>query len=351
MELRQLLYVEAVARHRHFTRAAADVGIAQSALSHQIKRLEHELGVELFRRSRAGVQLTEAGEVFLPHVRQALLAVRAGREELSALTGLRVGRVRLGAMQALGPLDLAGAIASFHATYPGIEVTLSEESTAEMYRLLVEDQLDLALVAMDINPSDGIEVQALVSEPVLLALPQSHPLRDCADVRIGQLREEPFVMFRAGTGLRATTERAAAEAGFRPIIAFETGNLDRILALVGEGLGIALVPASSAEHIRTNVTCRPLIPQLTRTVGLAWRAERPIAPAARAVREALVTTSRRSDGLRTPDDQFVPLPCPTGDESALVGKYNNLHAVPEFELVQDSPDVRFHGRFGHEQAL
>jgi DNA-binding transcriptional LysR family regulator len=288
MELRQLRYVEAVARHRHFTRAAADVGIAQPALSHQVKRLELELGVELFRRSRAGVQLTEAGEAFLPHVRQTLMAVAAGREELSALTGLRVGRVRLGAMQALGPLDLAAAVARFHARYPGIEVKLSEESTAEMYRLLAEEQLDLALVAMDVTPPEGIQVEALASEPVLVVLPPDHPLRDAVGLGMGQLREESFVMFRPGTGLRATTERAAAEAGFRPKIAFETGNLDRILALVGEGLGVALIPASSGEHARGGVSFRSLTPQLTRTVALAWRAGRPLAPAARAVREALV---------------------------------------------------------------
>ena len=294
MELRQLQYVEAVARHRHFTRAAADVGIAQPALSHQVKRLELELGVELFRRSRGGVEVTEAGEAFLPYVRQALLAVAAGREELSALTGLRVGRVRLGAMQALGPLDLAAAIARFHARYPGIEVTLSEESTANMYRLLAEDQLDLALVAMDVSPPDGIKTDAVVSESVLLALPQNHPLRDSAEVRVDQLRQESFVMFRPGTGLRVTIERAAKAADFRPIIAFETGNLDRLLALVGEGLGIALIPASSAEQPRGSVIFRPLVPQLTRTVGLAWRGERPLGPAARAVREALVGARAKS---------------------------------------------------------
>lgn len=295
MELRQLRYVEAVARHRHFTRAAADVGIAQPALSHQVKRLELELGVELFRRSRAGVELTEAGEAFLPYVRQALVAVAAGREELSALTGLRVGRVRLGAMQALGQFDLASAIARFHSRYPGIEVTLSEESTSQMYRLLAEHQLDLALVALDVPPPEGIAASALVSEPVLLALPPGHPLTDAAEVRIDQLRDDSFVMLRPGTGLRATTESVAADAGFRPNIAFETGNLDRILALVGERLGVALIPASSAERSRGRITFRPLAPPLTRTVGLSWRAEQPLAPAARALRAALIGEPPRSE--------------------------------------------------------
>ncbi len=287
MELRQLRYVEAVARNRHFTRAAADIGVAQPALSHQIRRLELELGVELFHRSRAGVRPTAAGELFLPHVRRALLAVEAGREELSALTGLRVGRVRLGAMQALGPLDLAAAIAAFHACHPGIEVTLSEDSTREMYELLADGQLDLALVALDIKPPEGIMVTALASEPVLLALPAAHPLSGNVSIRPAQLREDPFVMFRPGTGLRITAERVAREAGFEPLIAFETGNLERMLALVAEGLGVALIPASTAGN-HLNIGFVGLSPELTRTVGLGWRGGQPLTPAARALRDALV---------------------------------------------------------------
>lgn len=286
MELRQLRYVDAVARHRHFTRAASSIGIAQPALSHQIKRLELELGVELFHRSRAGVRPTEAGTVFLPHVRRALQAVEAGREELSALTGLRVGRVRLGAMQALGPLDLAAAIAGFHAHHPGIEVTLSEESTVEMYELLLAGQLDLALVALDVEPPEGIEALALASEPVLLALPGGHPLGGRRSVRAAQLRDQPFVMFGPGTGLRITTERVAREAGFEPLVAFETGNLQRMLALVAQGLGVALIPASSAAR-HAELEFMPLAPQLTRTVGLGWRGGQPPAPAARALRDVL----------------------------------------------------------------
>ncbi len=288
MELRQLRYVDAVARHRHFTRAAADVGIAQPALSHQVKRLEQELGVELFRRSRAGVSLTEAGAAFLPHVRRALLAVDAGREELTALAGLRVGRVRLGAMQALGRLDLAAAIGAFHARHPGVEVTLSEESTADMYRLLAEGQLDLALVALDLNPPQGIEAAALQREPVLLALPQGHPLAAGPAVAFSALRDQPFVMFRPGTGLRATAERASRAAGFQPLVAFETGNLDRMLALVAQRLGVAPIPASSVRGGRPGLGFRPLAPALTRTVGLAHRAEQPLAPAARALRAQLL---------------------------------------------------------------
>lgn len=291
MELRQLRYVDAVARHRHFTRAAANAGIAQPALSHQIKRLELELGVELFHRSRAGVRLTPAGEAFLPHVRRALLDIDAGREELSAMTGLRVGRVRLGAMQALGELDLAKAIAEFHQSNPGIEINLIEESTAQMHADLIEGQLDLALIAVDLKPPEELEAIVLSEEPVLIALERGHRLAGRKSIRFEELRDEPFVVFRSGTGLRFITERAASAAGFEPSIAFETANLERMLALVSEGLGVAVVPQSTVRHSHQQVSVVSARPALSRTVGLAWRGGHPITPAVRALRDLFVQVS------------------------------------------------------------
>ena len=300
MELRQLAYIDAVATHRHFTRAAGAIGVAQPALSHQIKRLEQELGATLFHRSRAGVRLTEAGEILLPRVRRALAELVAGREELAAITGLQTGRVRLGAMQALGPLDLPRAIARFHREHPGIEVTLSEESTAGMQQLVLDGQLDLAIAALDVSIPDQLSSQALLSEPVLLAVPDRHPLAGAEAVEVRQLRDDPFVFFRAGTGLRTTTERVTREAGFNPKMAFETGNLDRLLALVREGLGVSLIPESTAQRAQPPVRALPLSPPLTRTVGILSRSDRSLSPSARAMRQLLVefgsrTTESRAD--------------------------------------------------------
>jgi DNA-binding transcriptional LysR family regulator len=288
MELRQLRYVEAVASHRHFTRAAAAVGVAQPALSHQIKRLEQELGVELFHRSRAGVRLTDAGEILLPRVRRALSELDAGREELAAVTGLQTGRVRLGAMQALGSLDLPRAIAGFHREHPGVEVTLSEESTSRMQQLVVDGQLDLAIVALDVSIPDSLSSLPLLTEPVVLAVPNSHPLARQKSVEFQTLRNEPFVFFRAGTGLRTTTERVAHAAGFNPRIAFETSNLDRLLALVREGLGVSLIPQSTARRAQPPIRTVRFSPPLTRTVGVVSRADGSLAPSARAMRQFLL---------------------------------------------------------------
>jgi DNA-binding transcriptional LysR family regulator len=296
MELRQLRYAEAVAAHRHFTRAAAAIGVAQPALSHQIKRLEQELGIELFERSRGGVRLTAAGETFLPRIRRALTELDAGRDEVAAFTGLEAGRVRLGAMQAVGPLDLPRAIARFHEAHPAVEVTLIEESTVRMQQLVVDGQLDLAIVALEVGYPNSLEARPIVREAVLLALRCDHPLARRATVEFGRLRGEPFVFFRTGTGMRTTTERLARDAGFIPQMAFETGNLDRLLDLVGEGLGVSLIPASTAARAHPSIRAIPFSPSLSRTVGVVWRADHSPSPATRAMRDLLTHCVAQADG-------------------------------------------------------
>lgn len=308
MELRQLRYVEAVAANRHFTRAAASIGVAQPALSHQIKRLEQELGIELFERSRCGVRLTAAGEAFLPRIRRALAELDAGREEVAAFTGLEAGRVRLGALQALAHLDLPRAIASFHRAHPAVEVTLGEESTERMQQLVSEGQLDLAIVALDVGYPDSLNAREIVCEPVLLALRPNHRLAKSGSVRFSQLREEPFVFFRAGTGLRTTTERLARDAGFAPRMAFETGNLDRLLDLVGEGLGVSLVPASTAARGDPAICTLPFSPPVSRTVGVVWRANHAPSPATRAIWICSPVAPPKRACRKSPEPRTRPVP-------------------------------------------
>lgn len=283
MELRQLRYAVAVATHRHFTRAAAAVPVAQPALSHQIKLLEQELGVELFERSRSGARLTEAGEIFILRARRALAEMDAAREEIAALNGLTAGRLVLGAMQALAGLDLPRLIAAFHAAYPGVDVSLREESARDMLTLAARGEIDLAIAALDVEPPAGLEAIPLVREPVLVAMPAAHPLAALETVPVPQLRGETFIFFKPGTGLRAVSDRAAEQAGFVPHVGFQTSSHDRLLALVSEGLGVAFVPASAvSDPPPQGVAVRPASPAIDRTVGVAWRAGHRHTPAASA---------------------------------------------------------------------
>jgi DNA-binding transcriptional LysR family regulator len=283
MELRQLRYVVAVATHRHFTRAAAAVPVAQPALSHQVKLLEQELGVELFERSHNGARLTEAGEIFLLRARRALAEMDAAREEIAALKGLTTGRLALGAMQALAGLDLPRLIATFHAAHPGVDVSLREDSTLDMLTMAARGELDLAIAALDVERPAGLEVVPLLREPVLVAMPAAHRLAALETVPVGQLRGETFIFFKAGTGLRAVSERAVTKAGFVPRVGFQTSSHDRLLALVSEGLGVGFVPASAVcDPPPPEIAVRPVSPAIDRTVGVVWRADQRHTPATSA---------------------------------------------------------------------
>jgi DNA-binding transcriptional LysR family regulator len=308
MELRQLRYAVAVATYRHFTRAAASVPVAQPALSHQVRLLEQELGIELFERSRGGVRLTEAGEIFVLRARRALGEMDAAREEIAALKGLASGRLVLGAMQALGGLDLPRLLAAFHATHPGIDVSLREDSTRDMFTLAARGEVDLAIAALDVDRPAGLDAVALVREPVLVAVPIAHRLASLEAVDFRQLRDETLILFKEGTGLRAVSERAAERAGFVPRVGFQTSSHDRLLALVGEGLGVALVPASAVGNPRPpGVVALPALPGIDRTVGAVWRAGHRHTPAASAFLRLLREHASQVSNAGVPGDTPAPV--------------------------------------------
>ena len=144
MELRQLRSVEGVARHRHFTRAAEELHLAQSALSHQIRRLEEELGTPLFERTSRRVTPTDAGLAIAARARRILAEVDAAREEVDELRGVLRGRIWIGPLLPAGDLDVPGLLARFSRAHPGVEVGLREGVAADMLGFLAADELDAA---------------------------------------------------------------------------------------------------------------------------------------------------------------------------------------------------------------
>src|SRR3981081_3432914 len=144
MDLRHLRYLEAVTRHRHFTRASEELHVAQSALSHQIRKLERELGIELLRRTTRSVEPTEAGELVAARARTILAEADALRGDIDELRGLVRGRVAVGALLFGGELDIPAILASFTASYPEVEVRLQDGTAQRMVEMLNDGSLDLA---------------------------------------------------------------------------------------------------------------------------------------------------------------------------------------------------------------
>jgi LysR family transcriptional regulator, transcription activator of glutamate synthase operon len=281
MELRQLVYAEAVARHRHFTRAAEELHVAQSALSHQIRRLEAELGTELFERTSRRVVPTEAGEAVAARARRVLAEVEGVRGELDELHGLVRGRISIGALLPAGGIEVTTLLARFTQAHPGIEVGLREGTAADMLELIRSDELDAAFSLVYGEPSDELEAMRVSEEQVVVAYtPGTAPER--ASVTVRELAELPLATPRSGSAIKRAVDDLFAEAGLKMRLSLESGDPYLIRCLVSDGFGAAVLPASITRREGPPVETRPLRPAVRLPVNLIWRRGRHQSAAAAA---------------------------------------------------------------------
>jgi DNA-binding transcriptional LysR family regulator len=289
VQLHQLRYLASVADERGFTRAAAQLRVAQPSVSAAVRALERELGIELFHRGGSEVTLTPAGEALLPWARQALADCEAGRAAVTDLRELRRGRLSLGATPTLTTELLAPVLAAFHRRYPDVEVSLREDGSRHLVTALERGLLDLAVVILPINHS-WVRTEALAVEELVLAVPADHPLAGRVSVSVADLEGLPLVMFRDGYDLRESTLAVCRAAGFAPTFSVEGLEMDGVLALTAAGLGAAVVPVSVIDPSGGLVAVPFDDVVLRRTVGLASRQNRTLPPAARAFADALRAT-------------------------------------------------------------
>jgi DNA-binding transcriptional LysR family regulator len=293
MELRHLRYFEAVARHSHVTRAAAELHIAQPALSKQISQLEHELGVALFDRVGRNVRLTEAGESLLPHARAVMAQVEAARAEMAERIGLRKGRATVGAPPTVGTQLLPAVLATFNKRYPGIELRLHESGVQTLLDLLETGLTDVAVVTLPVD-DENLTVVPIFTEEMVIAVWHGHPLAGRGEVTIGELQGEPWVLSPENYELREAALVACDRAGFSPRVVLEGGETDTLLRFVAAGVGVALVPRLAVQGATDLVPLHVSDQKLQRSLGVVWRGDRVASPAARALREFLVEQLRKA---------------------------------------------------------
>jgi LysR family transcriptional regulator, transcription activator of glutamate synthase operon len=288
MELRQLRYLDAVARRRSFTQAALDLHIAQSALSQQVGRLERELGAELLRRTTRRVEVTEAGELVLARARRALAEADGVRADLDALQGLVRGTLRLGGVPPVGRVQPAALIADFTRAHPGVAITVREDVAFRLLGQLRDGGLDLVLALVDPDPLDGLEGVRLLDEELVVIASPDHPLARAKRVRIERLAGEALVTYGPGSALRDTLVALVPDGR----VVAEVNEQETLRELTARGLGVTLMPRSVVTSHGERLAIRPLSPRHTLPVSLVWRAgERP-SPAAQAFREHVLSTIR-----------------------------------------------------------
>lgn len=298
---RRLQYFVAVAEELHFGRAAKRLGIAQPPLSQQIRKLEAEVGAQLFERSRRSVELTPAGEALLPEARRLLVMCERAAEMARDVHEGKVGSLTIGMVGSAAYRLVPALLGHFRRHYPKVTFDLTEMSTAEQIDRVEVGTLDLGLVRPPVL-RDGLRTAVVWSEPLIAALPADHPLAAAKAVSVADLRDEPFVLFprRTGPGLFETISQMCAENGFSPRVVQEAIQMQTIVGFVGAGFGVAIVPASVQDF---------------RLHGVAYRWFREAVPCSNI---ALIWNDKVSSPLR---DRFLDVA--------------TRHTVPEIQYNDD----------------
>lgn len=294
MNLEQLQSFLTVAETGHFTKAAAQLHVAQPTLSRQISTLETELGSELFNRARGNITLTAAGETLLPIASRMLADAEHIRFQMHELAGLRRGRVRLGAPPSMCVSVVAEVVEPYHQEYPGVDLHLRESGSHHLLNELVGGTLDLALVvASEHDPSsaESLDHTPLLVEELVVISADGRVFADYAEngLTLRQLADIPQIVFSDSYDLRAATMNAYQQHDLTPNVVLEGAEMDAVLRFVERGLGVAVVPATVLLD-RPGLTSRRLTePSLTRTIALAHRKDVSLSKAAETMHAMIVS--------------------------------------------------------------
>jgi DNA-binding transcriptional LysR family regulator len=259
MELRHLRYFVVVAEELHFRRAAERLHMSQPPLSQQIRALEEEVGATLLSRNQRRVELTAAGAAFLVRAREILGAVEDAALEARRVQRGEVGRLAVGFVGSAMYSFVPELLRAFRDRYPDIRLRLHELGTTEQLRQLENGRLDVGFMRLPVARPE-LQVETVLEEEVVAALPEAHPLAAKTQLRLVDLEGQPLVLLtRSGApGLRAALARAIDQLGGEDVITQEVAEMQTVIGLVAAGAGISLVPESVRALKREGVTYRPL---------------------------------------------------------------------------------------------
>ena len=244
MEFRHLRYFVVLAEELHFGRAAQRLCITQPPLSLNIQQLEASLGARLFERDSKGVRLTAAGQAFRESARSLLAQAEQARVLARGIDAGVVGRLRVGFVGSVLLSGLPQWLAEHRREHPGIEIALAELNSQEQIDALLRDELDLGFVHTQ-HVSAQLRSQLVHSDAFMACVPAGHALARLRKVSLAQLRDEPFVLFsrRASPEYHARIIEMCGAAGYHPNVRHELRHWLSVVSLVGQGMGVSVVPA------------------------------------------------------------------------------------------------------------
>lgn len=275
MNLRDLRYLVALADHRHFGRAAEASFVSQPTLSTQIKKLEEELGAELFERSPRQVMLTEVGRSVVERARIVLREAELIRDIARRNHDPESGSLRIGLFPTLGPYLLPHVVQRVRKRYPRLELLLIEEKTEEVLRGLRDGSLDVGVVALPVH-DDQLQETLLFEEPFVLAVPTSHSLAASpGPVSADVIEGESVLLLEDGHCLRDQALEVCRLAGTAERSGFRATSLETLRQMVAAGVGITLLPLLAVQppvpHSDDVALIRFAEPAPSRKIAMLWR--------------------------------------------------------------------------------
>ncbi len=296
MTLTELKYIVAVARERHFGRAAEACFVSQPTLSVAIRKLEDELDVQLFERGGAEVTVTPIGERIVEQAQHVLEQSNAIREIAAHGRDPLDGALRIGVIYTIGPYLLPYLVRQMIRDVPQMPLLLQENFTTKLLELLRQGDIDAAILA-DPFHDQGLVTRALYDEPFIVAVPKVHPWSTRDRIRSDELREQTILLLGSGHCFRdhvlevcpELARFSQASAGIQKT--FEGSSLETILHMVASGVGITVLPRSARPELRDDPLLRYLLfeePPPVRRVSLVWRKNYPRPAAIEALRHAVL---------------------------------------------------------------
>ncbi len=252
MEIHQLEYVMAVVKHHHFSHAAAAISISQSTLSHQVAKLEEELGIRLFERSTRSVSLTPAGKEFVSYAANILTEIDRAKRAMQEHVTVERGEVIIGAIPIIGILGLTSVIVSFQNAYPNLHLDIREDASDRLWEALQGSEIDVALMTPPQNCEQfqDFHFYSLLSDELVLIVNQGHPLSKKRIIDLGEARQEKFILMKANYGMLRVSQDACRSAGFEPAVVYQSSQVETIASLVAEGVGVTLLTSRVAKALK-----------------------------------------------------------------------------------------------------
>jgi len=296
MTLTELKYIVAVARERHFGKAAEACFVSQPTLSVAIKKLEEELGVQLFERGGGEIGVTPVGEQVVEQAQRVLEQTNAIREIAEQGKDPLVGPLRVGVIYTIGPYLLPELVPNMIADAPQMPLLLQENFTVKLLELLRQGDIDIAIVAEPF-PDHGLVTLGVYDEPFVVAVPRQHPWARRKSIRSTELKEQTMLLLGSGHCFRdqvlevcpELSRYSQASAGIQKT--FEGSSLETIRHMVASGIGVTVLPWTACARAREDDLLRYIpfdAPVPHRRVSLAWRKSFTRTPAIEALRNAIL---------------------------------------------------------------